>query len=97
MLHFSETEKRGHKRRGRGMHGQFHGKHTGRKNMHENGRMFEGRPEHMGTAQASTISAGEADVCPLCKNHCSASNPGCPKGEAFFYSSGAWNAHGKEQ
>lgn len=25
-----------------------------------------------------------ADVCPLCKNHCPADAPGCPKGEAHF-------------
>jgi hypothetical protein len=27
-------------------------------------------------------------TCPLCKNHCSLSEPGCPKGEAFAQSLG---------
>lgn len=32
-------------------------------------------------AGSTTLSAGA--TCPLCKNHCLLSEPGCPKGEAL--------------
>jgi len=35
------------------------------------------------TEQTSIYAGG---TCPLCKNHCSLSEPGCPKGEALAQS-----------
>nr|WP_321467427.1 hypothetical protein [uncultured Desulfobulbus sp.] len=79
-----------HKHHGRGKHGGGRGEfgrlHKGcRPHGRDLGKTMGQGLQTMGHEDnaPSKATAMSGATCPLCKNHCPLSDPGCPKGEVF--------------
>lgn len=58
--------------------------HRHHRHGHHHGRSFQqklSRP--YGESPVREQSVGKAEVCPLCKNHCSLSSPQCERGRLY--------------